>query len=175
MSWSWSWRTVFPLFFSCFGPLLSPGFLVSMTGARYGIAFLWFRYILWWKLHFMVHWLPCSSQCSKHPFLSSGIQERDAPNHVSIGTSMHKITRWGMREFFRSRKALQKSHQKCLFARKINFKVSKIWIWIFGSKLQLKILIILMLLIIINDKCLNFVPNKSTCRFWCWLMARKFK
>ena len=73
--------------------LLSPGFLVSMTGARYGIAFLWFRYILWWKLHFMVHWLPCSSQCSKHPFLSSGIQERDAPNHVSIGTSMHKITR----------------------------------------------------------------------------------
>ena len=37
------------------------GFPVSMTGARYGIAFLWFRYILWWKLHFMVHWLPCSS------------------------------------------------------------------------------------------------------------------
>ena len=122
---SWSWRTVFPLFFSCFGLLLSPGFLVSMTGARYGIAFLWFRYILWWKLHFMVHWLPCSSQCSKHPFLSSGIQERDAPNHVSIDTSMHKITRWGMREFFRSLKALCSKNTRCWkITEKVSFNIA---------------------------------------------------
>ena len=90
----------FSPFFLSFG-VLSLGFLVSMTGARYGIAFLWFRYILWWKLHFMVHWFPCSSSiCSKHPFLSSvqpteqenWERAKDAPNHVSIDTSMHKIT-----------------------------------------------------------------------------------